>query len=838
MTNARRLSSIGSRHLRHRRGRSLLTAFGIVLGVAILFGVLVSNSTTNRGLEKLIEDFTGRADVLVTPTGARDLTMPTGVAGRLAALPGVEAVAGSYLFPGSLGTNDLEPERVIVQGIRLDEQRLIQNYALERGRFFRDGADEGMIARKLADKAGIRLGDDFDVGTPLGFRSIELVGILKDTGAGRSNQGDSIFTSLETARSMGGVGDVIRLASVVLTADTDIAQWVETHQAVLGPGFDFENAETLAQDFLAFVEGIQVGFTFFAAIALFVGAFLIYLTLTMAVAERTREFGTLRSLGATRRQVRRVVLVEAISMSVVSTILGLLLGLAIAKVLLVMVSKLFEVELEGLAVGAGSVVLSAGVGIVVTLIAALIPARRAARVSPVDALRGLEQKKLRLSKGWVIGVIAAPGGFFISRSASNVYLQSAGTLLLLLGTVLLVPLLLRPLAFLLGKLTRKMARGSGDVAVLHLVKERSRSAYTLALIMVVMAMIFANGGIQSSLRSSIDTILDRVYGADLIISSNGVRFKNPVEEELRRTDGVAQVAAVHYSSTFTKRTPKGEEAPAVVIISEPIRYFEVESLDWVEGNDPIAIDALARDNTVLIADSLGRSAGKGVGDEITLRTTSGNKKFEIAAIYRSILGPDIFMGLSAAAKHLGTENPTEFHLKLERGTTVSEVKRTVDRTIGASYNLEFQTAEDIKDEAGSQLRQFTGVFLAILFVAAIIGLLGLANTLAMSVAQRSREIGVLRAVGTTRGHIRRMVLVESVTLGLVAFVLSLPLGWFLSADAVTSMKDVMGFQVAYVYPAVWVPAVAAFGAVVAVVAALAPARRAARLQVVEVLRFE
>lgn len=835
----RRLSSLGSKQLKVRKGRSALTAIGIVLGVAILFGVLVANATTNTGFEQLIEDFTGRADVLVSPSGSPDSTMPEEISAKVRRLPDVEDAVGSHRTIGSSKVaGEEEPVRILVSGITLREERKVHNFDLSEGRFFRDDAKEAVIPRKLAVKLKLRRGDTIEFATVGGIQTLPIVGILEDTGAARANEGNALYTSLPTSRGFAGEGAVIRLVSVMLKDGTEIDPWIRAHEGVLGPGFDFENAETLIQEILNLVRGIQSGFTTFSAIALFIGAFLIYLTLTMAVVERAKTYGTLRALGATRGQVRRIVIAEALVLGVVATAVGLVLGLLIAKGLLVLIAGLFEIEIEGLTVPPFAFGIAVGVGIVTTLVSSLVPARRAARLSPVEVIRGGELAKPGLSKFWILGAFAVAGGIWLSLNPRSTAQGIAGTLLILFGAVLLVPLLLRPLAAVVGFLTRRMASGGGRVGVLHLVKERSRSAYTLALIMVVMAMIFANGAIQASLQRSFSSVLDRAYGADLIVGSSGVRFNPEVESELRNVDGVDEVTPIWFAQTLLPRRPGANFTPAGVQIVDPASYFDVEGFVWEQGNEAVAKAALAGDDSILLSDSLATSAGKRKGSKMTLRTLRGDTDFRVAATYRNAFGPDLFMGIAGAKSYLGAQNPSQFHVNFEEGSTLSTVRSSIEKQLGDDYHLNMETASTVKDEFSTQLHRFSNIFLAILLVAAIIGLLGLANTLAMSVTQRSREIGVLRAIGSTRGQVRRMVLVESITLGLVAFLLSLPLGYLLSIGAVAGTSDSLGFEIDYVYPAIWVPLIALFGVIVALVAALAPARRAGRMQIVETLRFE
>ena len=828
----RRLSSLGSKHLKHRKGRYVLTAAGIVLGVAVLFGILIANATTKNGVDALVRDFTGDADVLVRPRGAFDATMPAPTISRLEALQDVLLVVPSHRFDTAVrAPGGEEPVPVTVRGIDLATARRIQPYELARGAFFAPGADEVVIPLQLAGELRVRAGDEIPLGTPYGIRRIRVVGLLADRGAARSDQGNVAFTSLDTSRRLARAGDVLSGARLVLREEVDVDEWLDRTEL---EGLAFENARELAQGFQQFLDLLGAVFTFFATMTLFVGAFLIYLTLSMAVIERTRVYGTMRALGATRRQIRRVVMTEALALGVISTVLGLLLGLVIAKGFIALFANMFEIRLEGLHVTGPAIAIGTIVGIAVTLGSSLVPARRAARLAPVVAMKGDYAAETRLSRAWIGGLVAFALGVVASLAISG----AAGAPLILLGAVLLTPPLLRPVARALGRLTHRIARGVGDVAVLHLVKERSRSAYTLALIMVVMALILSVGGMHATLRRAVEQSIDRQFGADITVHPFS-RMSLPtlseqVEREIAATPGVERLTGLRFGLVA-----EANDESTFVRIIDPETYFDVASFLFKQGNERDAQRALAAGGAVLLPATRARELGVSVGEKITVLTSSGPRRFRVAATYLALGGPpEIVFGLPDGKRYLNAAAATVFAINVRRDTDVETVRARLQQTVGDRYNLDIDTAGEIKKDALDEFGRFFAIFYAILLVGGVIGLLGLANTLAMSVLQRYREIGILRAVGTSRPQIRRMVLVESATLSLVAFVLALPLGLLLSVLTVNGISDAFGFEVAYVYPASWLPALMVFGGAVAILAAIAPGRRAARLQVVGALQYE
>lgn len=846
----RRLSSLGSKNLAHRKGRSLLTGSGIALGVAILFGVLVSNATTQAGVDRLIEDFTGKADVVVNATGAFDARMSASTLDEIKALPGVREAAGGFGFgaetPGMADEDEdgvFDEGGLFVSGIDLDQERKFQSYELVEGRFFTPGADEIVVPMKLADELSLRVGERLTITTPTGRKRVAVVGVLEDTGAARAGQGEVAYTSVVAARRLAGEGEVFSGIGLILAPGTDVDAWIERHEEAV-EGVRLRNADTLAQGFKSFLEVFGTFLTFFAIITLFVGAFLIYLTLSMAVIERTRVYGTLRALGASRRQVRRVVLAEAAVLAVISTSVGLLLGLGLAKGLLALISSLFGLDLHGLVVRPGAVITAVLVGLFVTLASSFVPAVRAGRLAAVEAMKGDYAGETRLGRAWIAGaallVVSLAIQLGTSGSAEGASsLSPVGVLGILLASILLVPLLLRPLAAALGRVTNRLARGVGDIAVLHLAKERSRSAYTLGLIMIVMAMLFATGGLFLSVRAAVDEIIDRQFGADLFVEGNGP-LDPGLEDEIRETEGVRYVSPLRFGFTKTALPSKPHDfEDAFVVMLDPATYFDLSGFFWKDGSDAAAKDALSRGGSVLVSTSFARDVGLERGDEILVFTKEGKRTFDVAGVHRDAPGPpSLTIGLPDARRYFQAAKPMGFIIEVDDGADADVVKDRIEKRFGDDVALDIQTAADNKEQARSQIAQYFQIVYAILLIAAIVGLLGLANTLAMSVLQRFREIGILRAVGVTRSQMWRMVLVESTTLGLVAFVLSIPLGALLTAIVIRDTSVGFGFDMPTVYPWPWVPIVAAFGIVITVVAAIAPGRRAARLEVVSALQYE
>ncbi len=834
----RGLSSLAWRTFRRNAGRLALTATGIALGVAILFGVLVANASSTAALDAQMWAVDAPA-VQVRPFGADGSTVPAEAATTAAGLPAVESAWANVGFMTEVvghAEDDGEPLGLWMYGSVALKKSPEKEPApgelvwAQEGAEPRSGRDEVALTRTMASELEVGIGDTVRLLTPAGEGSFRVTGLdyVED---GETPRG-AARTSLDTARDLFGKGEVFRDAYVELEGGTDVAAWVDEHQAELPASARLVPAAAGVQSVRDLVAVTHAAFTTVAAITLFVAAFLIYLTLSMAVVERTRIYGTLRAVGARRGQILRLVLVEALVLGVAATAAGLVFGLVAAVVLVRLTASLYDVGDMAMVIPRGAVAAGIGLGLIATLAAAAIPARRAASVSPVAAIRGTALDDSRLSRGWIVGVIAMAAGIALPFLPGRRGLD-AGVVLVLTGAVLLVPLVMRPLARVAGAVTRRFARGVGDVGVMHLVKQRSRSAYTLALVMVVLAAVFAIGSANLSITGTLDRDLERRFASDVAIWGDPT-LPPAALDDVTETAEVDRVTPIWFGETTTDAGARVELA-----VIDPASYFEMQSFAWVRGTDETALHALTKGRSLVASETLLYELGAQVGDEVTLATTAGKLPFDIAASYASIeLEDRATIGIGDGRSLFGATDPNGLFVALQDGVDVADGEAALRESFKGRTGFYVQPVSEERDEISALVDRYFGVFFAIVLVAAVVGLLGLANTLAMSVVHRTREIGVLRAVGTHRRQVAAMVVVESATLAGVALMLAVPLGMLLSVTLLRTTASAVGMVVHYAYPWLMVPVVGGLALLVALAAAVGPSRRAARLDPVAALRFE
>lgn len=831
----RSVAAVGVRSVAAGRARYALTGVAIVLGVAASFSVLVSAASVNRGFDRFAADFTGRADVIAGANGSGDAALPAEAVAAAAALDGVAEAVGVVAFGTNVDVGEEDPEWMAAQGVDLDAARRIRDFPLAAGRFFADAAPEVVLPRSHADRLGVVVGEPLSVATPTGRHELTLVGLLDDDGAGRFQGGRVAYVSLPVGRMLSGRGAGVDRIDIDLATGVAVDDWLDAHQEALGPAVVLADGESIGDGFRSFLNAIQTAFGATAALALLVGTFLIYLTFTVSVVEQRRLFGVLRAIGATPEQVRRVVLAQATALAVVSSAVGLVVGLGLAALLVRVFATASDIPVPPLTVPPAAVAAAVAVGVLTTLASAYVPARRAGRVSPIEAMRDLGDTTGERSRVWVAGAVLVGLGVAVALRESGGNIAIAGLGAVLLGAILLVPAVLGPLARVSGTVTAPLGRGVGAIAVMHLVKERSRSAYTLGLMMVVFASVLGIGAANVSMRSSLDDVVRRQFGADLTAWAPNV-FDPVVDDQLRGVEGVEAVTPLRWGE-LRHRDRAGDERGFPLLLVDPATYFDVQGIAWVEGDDTRGRAALARGGAIVVPTLLADQLGVGVGGAVEVRTAEGWRPFVVAGTYASMgVGIPVYASAVDGAL-LGSGRANGYAMALGEGIDPEQAAARVRHAIGPATGAVVDTFAEVKAESEAILAGYFNIGYGILVLVAGVGVLGLANTLAVSVIQRRREIGILRALGTSRAQVRGLVSVESATLVLVAFVLSLPLGLVVSRLLIRMFADGFGFTLDEVVPVGMVPIVLLVAGVLAVVAAVLPARRAARLEVTESLVF-
>ena len=808
-----------------------MSAAGIVLGVAMFVAVEGANDGLLASFNEQFEGRTGATDAELVPLGDDNAVLPVTVLDELRALPDVANVSASLRVAATradgatmhlVGVDEVLPQIVTVKAAD--------------GRLPAPGTNEVAVT----EGSDLAVGDALDALTPAGPTSLAVVGVLTDQGLGDRDDSEAgvtiAFTSLATAQALDQRGAVVRDVRIVLTDGTVGRAWVDEHKHAVKGATVFSTEATGRP-----LGGFGAGLSVIAWLCLFVGAYLIYVTMSGIVVQRTTELGTLRALGATRKQIRKLVHAEAIAMSTLGGAVGVILGTAMGFLLTVGLSGFVGLDDPAFAFPLQGAIVGFLIGLVVTLVGALLPARRAARLSPIVAMAGDVETRAQTGRGWMAGLVVLPIGIAItSRGGTN----GLGIVVLMAGAVLLVPPLLAPVVKVVAPLASKLSPGIGRITVLQLVREKARSAGTLAVVMVILGFGLGLIITVDGMKQGAADLVAKTTMADVQVMNPGL-IPPAGFDLVRTTPGVETVTPQWFGRTSIVRAA-GDQNDARLSLVDPATYFDVSGFDLVAGTEEAVRFGLGAGRAVVLGEHLAEQLDLTVGDTITLETSSGPTPFTVAGLHnaRVTFAGEIVASI-ADGSQFGAGSPGGLLVRVADGAAIDEVGNDIRRRLQADAGAGFgggrtnvatrnEIANQINGEVDAQLNIFYGVSA----VAGVIALLGMANTLGISVIQRRREHGLLRAVGARRRQISRSVLVESATLSAAAFLLALPLGYLVGLAFSSNASQFVGWDVSMRPPVFATAAILIMTLGIGGLAAVAPARRAGRLQIVDALRVD
>ena len=850
----RRFSDLSLRNLGGRPQRAFLTGMGVLLGVGVVFGVLTLSATMSSTFTSLYSRAYGAADIVVTAAGGSG-AFDEGVVEKVRGKPGVASAAPRLSLPASLlvekkGTTP-EVRGMRLFGVEPKSAALATGFDLTEGRFPKSG-EEVTLDEGTVEDLGLRLGDTVSVGTPTGSKKFEVVGVLRIPGG---SFGGSVFGMVPlpiAQRAFEKPGKVSGIA-VEAEEDTAVAGLQKRLTRDLGDRFQAERSETRTAQVSSQLQGFQISLLFFAGTALFVGAFLVFNALSMTVLERTRELGMLRSLGATRAMISRFIVLEAAVLGVVGSVLGVLFGYGMARGLVYLFGKAFLFEITTLNLSPFALVSAVIVGIFVTVLAALYPALRAGRVSPVEAMRAHSTGGARRPRAasWLLPILGlvlvglgAPWIFYLAKNLSNnldglVYASGiAGVVGTFLGISLLIPSLVGPLAAIFAPILGLFFGVEGRMAAANATRNRNRTALTASAVMVGVSLMVAFSSLGGSVLASISGYLEDSLGADYAIrpvnENSGVAFSKELKDRIRKVPGVQKSTGI----TSTSRRD-GDNLNLVFGVDES--YAEIFRLNFVPGSStPENAFSKLQDGQILVGQQLARSRDLSVGSKFALAGLRGPKRYRVAGIVDNDVlggGAGVYVSRKVAARDFGATESELLAIKAAPGTDravlSSEIRRVLKDYPQFTLLSNAQWKEQIEKSFG---RQYV-FFYAIMGVSVAVAAFGVVNTLSMSVFERTREIGVLRAVGATRFQVGRLIVNEGVMIGGIGCLTGVIVGSLLGYLFVRG-TGASGFEVTFHYPTSTAILALFGGLVIGVFAGLLPARSAARKDIVEAVQYE
>jgi putative ABC transport system permease protein len=855
---------VALRGIAGRKLRTVLTAVAIVLGVAMMSGAYVLTDTIDKAFDAIFVESYAGTDAVVTGKDAgisfegeqsQPAPVDEAVLEQVRGVDGVDVATGTVT---DFQTKLLKPDGEAIEtggapsfafGIdSAPEYERFNPLNLVEGRW-PEGAEQVAIDERVADEEKLGIGDRVGVAALGPAQQFEIVGVARY--GDLSSLGSATFAIFDVPTAQALLGKKGELDAIQVAAEEGIEpeQLVTSIRAEVGSSATVrsgtEQASEDSQDVAMFTNIIRYFLLTFAGIALFVGAFVIFNTLSITVAQRTREFATLRTVGASRRQVLTSVIVEALVIGLLASVLGLFAGLGLA----VGLNELFvalnlDLPRTDTVFATRTIVVSLLVGTVVTLVAGLSPALRATRVPPIAAVReGAELPRSALSRhapsiaiGTVVLAVVTLSYAMLApdvETGTRFILLGVGVLALFVGVALLSSRFVIPLTRFVGLPARRLGGAAGRLAEGNAMRNPARTASTAAALMIGIALVTFVGVLAQGIRVSNSDAIEQQIQADLVVTSQDGYTEFPAAVG----DAVAKLGGTEVVSNVRQDVAEIDEKGANLTGLDASTITEVYDFRWTDGSDQ-ALANLGDDGAVL-PDDVADDKELAVGDSFTVLTPdNARREFVVRGIYD---GSPFYPLLGTASVSLAAfdqlyDRPrNRFTLINYAGAPSAAHKQSVEQGLEAFPDTRVQTRQEWIDKEDEEISQFLLLLYVLLALSVVVSLFGMVNTLALSVFERTRELGMLRAVGMTRRQVRRMVRHESVITALIGASLGLPLGIFL-ALLVTQALSEYDLQFAVPFGAMITFVIVAV--IAGILAAILPARRAARLRVLEALQYE
>ncbi|MEV6239587.1 FtsX-like permease family protein [Lentzea sp. NPDC051838] len=828
-----------------RKLRLVLSALAVVLGVMFVSGSFVLTDTLQRSFTDLFSSAYANVDVSVIPKAEKgkqpELLTPQALT-DLKSVNGVAKVVGDV--QGSARPIGKNGKVMTTSGA----PRLGFSWASTTNEKIRDGKppsadDEVAVGAYLASTGGFKVGDEIGLLTLEPKKTFKISGIY-GYGGDRDSLGGELsvaFTEPVAQQLLLGKKDAFSSATLTAAQGTTDDALRDAVAAKMGSGYDVKTGATLAKEQadqinegLKFFNYVLLGF---AGIALFVGIFIILNTFSIIVAQRTRELALLRSMGASRGQVIGSVVLEALVIGLIASIVGLGAGIGVGALLANIFSTVGggNLHLAGIGVPMSAIISSFAVGMIVTVIAAVMPALRASRIAPVAAMREAATPDRPLTKITIIGaaVVALGGtGLGFGFKQASLPLIFGGILVAFVGVALLTPMLSKPMVSLIGRLLSWSMPGL--LGRRNSARNPRRTAITAAALMVGISLITGVSVVLTSATKSIEKLASGQLQTDLIISGEGqmegqpATFKRDVFTQVEKTDGVK--SAVGWSQDGVLQ---GDNQMFAVSVTDMPAMASMFALKPKSG----AVAPL-KDNELALPEDMAAEKGWSLGSKVTLQLAKGDAQtFTVGFIWaKSQVLQGALVLPESAGRNFRSDQIGQAFVQVNAGVSAADVQKKIEPLFADNPEITVQDRSAFVKQTTSQFDTVLLMIQILLALAILIAVLGVINTLALSVIERTRELGLLRAIGMRRSQVMRMITVESVVISVFGAVLGLAVGVALGLATVQALKDQGISEIGF--PWVTMVQYLVVAAFVGVIAAILPAIRAARLNVLDAIAYE
>ena len=845
--------TLARRYLVGRKLRTLLTTLAILFGVLVIVGMNSLLPAFTRAFQANVLAAADKVDATITLKTSD--AFDAAVAERVAAVEGVRVVSGLLNRTVNLPADylDNDPTRpdpaaaLSLVGVNVAQATALHAYNVIDGRFLNDGdVGDTVISESLAEMVGLGVGDTLTLPSAVGETALTIVGLLPR----RAQLGnEEVLVTLGQAQTMLDMpGRINTIEANFDPVDEEGRVAIEqTILAGLGAAFQLGGLSTNAE-LLANMDVAQAIFSLLGVMAVLMGGFIIFNTFRTVVAERRRDIGMLRALGAGRRTILGTFLAEGLIQGVIGTALGIIagygLGLLGVAAMRPMLSEMMNVDIGAPVITPGLLLGSAVIGIGVTLLAGLLPAISAGRVTPLEALRpsvgALSLRRLAGVGFWVGVVLIALA--VAALLTQNIALIGLGAVLFIVGLILVAPAMVSPVArFFGGLLALLFARsGTAHLAQGNLTRQPSRAAITASTMLIGVAILMLAASVVSSVTAGFGQVMRRSLGSDYIfvppsIAAWGanVGAGSELADTLRAVEGVDVVSSLRFAPT------QANGAAVSLLGIDPTTYPQVSGLTFSEG-DESAYSALAEGRTAILSPAAAVSLGATIGDEVELMTPTGPQLYRVVGVGGDYLNAKITTVYISHDNIAADFNRTEdvlIQANLVAGADQEAAEAGLKAALRDFPQFQLIVGQEYIDQNMAIFDAAFAALYGLVIFLAVPSVIAMINTLAIGVIERTREIGMLRAVGSTRGQVRRVVLAEALILAALGTVFGIAAGLYLGYMGVAGLRA-FGYPMDYIFPTTGVIIALVAGIVFGVLAAIIPARQASRLEIVQALRYE
>ena len=852
MTLFHLLRNITLRHLQHHKGRTLLSIVGIALGVGVFVSVQMAIYTAIESFNASVDHVSGKANLQVTSFG-RGFSEEVYL--EVKKVSGVKAATPVIQYVSKIDEPIGEP--LYLLGIDVFSDKPFREYqfygAEEDGLLFLKNPHSIAITEKLANRHGLKRGDKISLIVGSKRVTLTITNLLKMEGPANSLEGN--FGLIDIASAQEALEKVGLIDRIDLMVDKSVpVEMIERElKKVIPPGVEVRRSDTRSGQIEKMVSAFHLNLTALSFISLIVGMFLIYNAISVSVIQRRREIGILRSVGVTRSQVLSLFISEAALIGCLGSLVGIGIGIGLAKIMLYLVSRTITalyilVKAEHLLISPSVLMAGFGMGVLASVLSAIGPAREASKIAPKEALAlGTLETKIRIRLGYLslIGVGLLILSLVLALQKPIFHRPIFGfvaALLILIGVSFLIPSVITLLNRLLAPILRFLFKSEGKLASRYIHDSMARTVITIAALMTALSMLISISIMILSFRKTVDLWVEQSINGDVFIfpgsySITGYSALLPLEV-FRALPSLPGVKAV---DSFRALEVEYQGYPAIIASVDGQVFLNLKVIRFTRGNPQTILQQFASGQAVLVTESFSLRHHVKAGDRIKLNTPQGDREFPVSGVFYDY-SSDWGIVLMEKKVYQSLWNDETLHsagIYLKEGVSQQAFKETIRERYSKPYRLFVVSHRELRNEVLKIFDQTFAITYALEFIAIIVAILGIINSLNALIIERQRDIGIIRAVGGFRKQVQKATLIEAGMIGFFSHILGLLCGFLLSILLIYVInKQSFGWTIQFSIPLrslieSWLVVM-----VTSIGAGFIPARRAAKMNMVESLRME